>query len=209
MRDDSLNKSVNWFELDRLVDGQLNHAEYRELLRQIEKDPDGWRQCALAFLQHQALQQELQALSTDPTHPWAVPGDATAESPVTPAIRQRMLGSLKVMSSVAAALLIGVSLGVVLRPDMPDPYSSGTVAVETPVVSMAPLPAGDPAITNALASANDTGGVEENTVRYETPRGYGRTSLSPQFGDDRDEVISQDAHLGGGCCKRPRDRHNE
>jgi hypothetical protein len=62
MKGDSLNSGINWFELDRLVDGQLAPHEYRELLRQIDRDPDGWRQCALAFLQHQALEKEMKAM---------------------------------------------------------------------------------------------------------------------------------------------------
>lgn len=62
MKGDSLNSGINWCELDRLVDGQLAPHEYRELLRQIDRDPDGWRQCALAFLQHQALEKEMKAM---------------------------------------------------------------------------------------------------------------------------------------------------
>ena len=69
MKDDMAKKAINWFELDRLVDGQLAPQEYRELLRQVEKDPDGWRQCALAFLQHQAMEKELRAFSNSPESP--------------------------------------------------------------------------------------------------------------------------------------------
>ena len=49
----------NWDELERLVDGRLSHDEYRELLCRIEEHPDGWRKCALAFLEEQALRKEL------------------------------------------------------------------------------------------------------------------------------------------------------
>src|SRR5437660_1111223 len=40
--------------LDRLVDGELPDAERRKLLLKFEKEPDGWRRCALAFLEAQA-----------------------------------------------------------------------------------------------------------------------------------------------------------
>jgi len=61
------NSSFDWQELDRLVDGRLDEDAYRELLCQIDADPDGWKQCALAFLEHQALEKELGAFASDPT----------------------------------------------------------------------------------------------------------------------------------------------
>ena len=48
--------------LDRLVDGQLSDVEYRRLLTQLESCPDGWRQCALSFLEHQALAADLEGI---------------------------------------------------------------------------------------------------------------------------------------------------
>ena len=47
-------------QLDRLVDGELNGAEYQELLRELERDPEGWRNCALAFLEAQAMRADFQ-----------------------------------------------------------------------------------------------------------------------------------------------------
>jgi hypothetical protein len=40
--------------LDRLVDGELGESERREVLQTLERQPDGWRQCALAFLEAQS-----------------------------------------------------------------------------------------------------------------------------------------------------------
>ena len=45
--------------LDLLVDGELNEAERRELLLWCERDPEGWRRCALAFLEAQSWSKEL------------------------------------------------------------------------------------------------------------------------------------------------------
>ena len=59
MRDDINKSAVNWNELDRLVDGRLDRDEYRALLDQLERHPEGWRQCAMAFLEHQALEIEM------------------------------------------------------------------------------------------------------------------------------------------------------
>ena len=40
--------------LDRLVAGELADADRRALLVKLESSPDGWRRCALAFLEDQA-----------------------------------------------------------------------------------------------------------------------------------------------------------
>ncbi len=44
---------------DRLVDGEATPAERRALLQQLDEQPDGWRRCALAFLQVQAWRIEM------------------------------------------------------------------------------------------------------------------------------------------------------
>lgn len=45
--------------LDRLVDGELADGERRTVLESLERLPDGWRQCALAFLEAQTWGQTL------------------------------------------------------------------------------------------------------------------------------------------------------
>ena len=45
--------------LDRLVDDELSPEEYRELLRLIAQDPEGWKRCAQAFLEAQAWRKDL------------------------------------------------------------------------------------------------------------------------------------------------------
>ncbi|MBC8356775.1 MAG: hypothetical protein H8E66_32770 [Planctomycetes bacterium] len=52
-------------ELDRLVDGELSRDEYRALLVALNEQPDGWRKCAMAFLEAQAFGQEFHALQDD------------------------------------------------------------------------------------------------------------------------------------------------
>jgi hypothetical protein len=43
--------------IDRLVDGELSDAERRALLLQLDAEPDGWRRCALAFLEAQCWRE--------------------------------------------------------------------------------------------------------------------------------------------------------
>lgn len=52
-------------QLDRLVDGELSDDEYRSVLAALDKTPDGWRRCAMAFLEAQAWRQELGELRTE------------------------------------------------------------------------------------------------------------------------------------------------
>lgn len=48
-------------QMDRLVDGELSSAERRDVLVALEQDVNGWRRLALAFLESQALREELQS----------------------------------------------------------------------------------------------------------------------------------------------------
>ena len=52
--------------LDRLVDGELADGERREVLQTLERQPDGWRQCALAFLEAQSWGEALTQLARHP-----------------------------------------------------------------------------------------------------------------------------------------------
>src|SRR5262245_44335403 len=49
--------------LDRLVDGELDGEERRKLLARLDATPDGWKRCALAFLEAQAWREVLKAPS--------------------------------------------------------------------------------------------------------------------------------------------------
>ncbi len=49
--------------LDRLVDGTLEPTERSALLRHLDAQPDGWRRCALAFLEAQAWSEALHPLA--------------------------------------------------------------------------------------------------------------------------------------------------
>ncbi len=52
--------------LDCLVDNELNETERRALIASLETRPDGWRSCALAFLEDQSLQADLGVLIGPP-----------------------------------------------------------------------------------------------------------------------------------------------
>ena len=66
--------------LDRLVDGELNDTERRELLLRLERTPDGWRWCAAAFLEAQAWRGEAREMVSPPVSSSQAPFSETALS---------------------------------------------------------------------------------------------------------------------------------
>ena len=46
-------------QLDLLVDGELEEQDRKDLLRKLDRSPDGWKHCALAFLEAQMFQQAI------------------------------------------------------------------------------------------------------------------------------------------------------
>lgn len=52
-------------KIDRLVDGELSAGERRELLRDLESNPEAWRNCALAFVEAQVLRESFGELLSE------------------------------------------------------------------------------------------------------------------------------------------------
>src|ERR1017187_5596583 len=50
-------------QFDLLVDGELSETDRRDLLLELEHEPDGWRRCALAFLEAQCWKAELRQIA--------------------------------------------------------------------------------------------------------------------------------------------------
>jgi len=95
--------------IDRLVDGELDEAERRELLARLENEPDGWRRCALAFLEAQCWKEALEKLSESARRQ---PADTIRFLPQAHVLRRTQLGRIL---SLAACFLIALLLGVWLR----------------------------------------------------------------------------------------------
>ncbi len=49
-------------DIDLLVDGSLHGDQYRKMIQRLDATPGAWKQCALTFLEQQALAQELGAM---------------------------------------------------------------------------------------------------------------------------------------------------
>jgi hypothetical protein len=98
--------SVDDSAIDRLVGGELADADRRELLIQLDNDPDGWRRCALAFLEDQAWRS---AVAGD-----GVPSSRTGPIPANhPPVPRRRI-SLRRLSMAATVLAATFAAGLVL-----------------------------------------------------------------------------------------------
>jgi hypothetical protein len=97
--------------LDRLVDGELSSAERQQMLTALEARPDGWRRCALAFLEAQSWGGEMRRLVSDAAdrdRDQPVVTLASAESSGSP---RRSSAGAGAWMSVAAAVLVAFGLG--------------------------------------------------------------------------------------------------
>jgi hypothetical protein len=92
--------------LDKLVDGELDDVQRRQLLMDLETQPDGWRRCALAFLEAQAWKDSLRGLAAPRSH------DATPH-PLRPA--SWWSHSWGTLLAAAASFLVAFGLGLVWR----------------------------------------------------------------------------------------------
>lgn len=104
---------------DRLVDDELPAAERRELLTSLDSQPDGWRRCALAFLEAQCWRKEMASFSGEAD---AAPAPAPPAPQVdTEALRQprrptrKLAGRFATTVAMAASFLIALWMGWVIQ----------------------------------------------------------------------------------------------
>ena len=99
-------------QLDMLVDGELGEVERRDVFARLETEPDGWRRCALAFLEAQSWRQAMQSVSDGS-------GELTGVSGHTLRSRQRLRTVLAMACSLLLALGVGLVIGGMLDRDQP------------------------------------------------------------------------------------------
>jgi hypothetical protein len=152
-------------ELDRLVDGELSRERYRELLANLDADPDGWKRCAIAFLESQAWRGELRmAVPQQPATP-------RVEKPARP-VRQHMRAFL----SFAAGFAIAISLGLAAR----TPFRDATAIPEAAIRADRSQPPNGPARADA-ALAKPPFAPSDPT--------WGHLTLAIDRGDGTDQEI--------------------
>lgn len=111
-------------DLDRLVDGELDEDRRRQLLIELETQPDGWRRCALKFLESQAWGAAIAAEAAAQGRHAAVGGPTAPSQPAvvggtaTPRARHRGPHDLRPWLNalaMAACFLIALNIGLQWR----------------------------------------------------------------------------------------------
>jgi hypothetical protein len=100
-----INKSTDTADddlrFDRLADGELPAAEYRTFLASLDDEPGGWRRCALAFLESQALAADLPQAAASP-----------GSEKLAPRSKAKTWGQVLSLLAVAASFLVAFALGI-------------------------------------------------------------------------------------------------
>jgi hypothetical protein len=119
---------------DRLVDGELSAEEYRALVAALDDEPGGWRKCATAFLESQALSADLTHVrrGLDLTDPAAV-----QDSPPPTSRRQPRKFDLIAILAVALSFVLAFTLGTLaprfFRAHPQDPAVAGNKTSAPPM----------------------------------------------------------------------------
>ncbi|WP_145435878.1 hypothetical protein [Lacipirellula limnantheis] len=101
--------------IDRLVDGELSGNERRDLLASLEAQPDGWRRCALAFIEVQTWREAMGSVlrerkaPADAGNTMDVAQDASAT--ISPAPNETSRSQLGTWFAVAASVVVAFGLG--------------------------------------------------------------------------------------------------
>jgi hypothetical protein len=142
--------------LDLLVDGELSALRRRELLRQLDATPGGWRQCAVAFLEAQAWRSDLRTAEQKSSCSSLRTGSA---SPV----RRSLVGRLQNWTILATGVVCAFAGGWIFRPT---PAAPTTVRAVAPTVTIAEQKAvaaegseGDAGAGEKSPAATDPNGV--------------------------------------------------
>jgi hypothetical protein len=94
--------------IDRLVDRELSDQERRELLLRLEAAPDGWRRCALAFLEAQSWREAFHPLAAPTSPAFQAQPDRT---PARQGSRRRPWRPVARLAGLAAGLAAAFALG--------------------------------------------------------------------------------------------------
>jgi hypothetical protein len=114
--------------LDRIVDGGLTAAQLRDALDRLGREPDGWKRCALAFLEAQCWSESFRSMEN--ASPVATRGVAPAARPA-PLASSRSAATWRRIAVAAGIAAISFILGRGIQPDripLPGPEPSSPLA---------------------------------------------------------------------------------
>jgi len=139
--------------LDRLVDGSLPEADRRQMLLWLEAEPDGWRRCALAFLEAQTWREAFAPLAV------------AASVPVTPAVSTSRTSAPKPWHPLMrAAALAGCVLSAFTLGWASKPPEFENLSHEAIVVAKSGAPSSPVEATVNASSASDSAPADREAV---------------------------------------------
>jgi hypothetical protein len=154
--------------LERLVDGELPDAERRQLLLLLDTEPDGWRRCALAFLENQTWRATFRPLAT-PASTAVAPALAPPALHRTPAHRRLVTRLAALAAGLAAAFALGWAVHGSAGLNAPDPRFT----IIEPSPSAPPFDSDRPSSPDlAAASAQPSADPLDPVVKQWESRGY-------------------------------------
>jgi hypothetical protein len=182
--------------IDRLVDGELPEPGRRALLARLDAAPDGWRRCALAFLEAQCWREAL--------GPVAAPAGAVARAAGRAVGPPPAPARLRWLAATAAGMLAAFALGWSVRGG--DPAGSPPAPLARPgnppaapgavVIAAAGASEGPPAAPAPPGPAPEPRPFTESVVRAWESRGYrverGARLVSMELPDGRRLAVPVD-----------------
>ncbi len=85
--------------IDQIVDGALTPAELQQALDRLDRAPDGWKRCTLAFLEVQCWRESFRELG-------ATPAEVRSHSLVSRPVATRHTRTLWLRRAIAAAVTV-------------------------------------------------------------------------------------------------------
>jgi len=151
-------KSQQW--LERLVDGELADDAQRQLLLTLEGQPDGWRRCALAFVEAQALRRDLRGVASERSASINPARSSTSDKAPAGRFKLQRFQWMAMAASLIAAFVVGSISRKLWLP---------AAAENDP--KMVAMAAGDP----SLDGAGNGGAEERQAYKVSVPLPDGQT----------------------------------
>jgi hypothetical protein len=165
-------------QIDKLVDGELNDGEMRELLLALEAQPEGWRRCALAFVEAQTLRRDFAGIASAPCEEQRPSGRGVV---VAQGSSRRSHLSTLGWAAIAASLLVAFTAGSSVRGLWSEAVVAHTGTPETPVAMTDnnAAPSNEPENNDADAAAtSDEVAKPKATVMVSLPAADGEPEQS-------------------------------
>ncbi len=179
---------------DLLVDGELGDAERSNMLSRLDHEPEGWRRCALAFLEAQCWKSEMGKMPRSSQAP-RVEAESVVAQPIarqafttSPSVWRQYLATGLAM---AASFMVALVLGSGMRNGWTGGSSHLPGNSEVAQTSQElPLPASNPAAIHELVDAKSPEHWE--VVTLATAKSSGRASETFQVpAIQRDAIDSE------------------